>query len=115
MMPSQQKAKKQRCFAEDKLAYKFQKNARRWAGLGISKQQQVYRNRNIALTAKEQTVAAKQQQLAASKEKLNEKEAKLMHTSREKYREADAAKAARQSARRRGQTTSCTPSLAVTS
>ena len=83
MHSSSQKPKGKRVYSQDNMAFKFQKSARRWAGLGISKQQQVYRDRNIALTAK-------QQQLAADAQKLNETKAKLMQVSRNKFREADA-------------------------
>ena len=92
MASSQKKKKKQRCFAQDKFEHKFLKRADRWNGLGFSKQQQVYRDRNITVTAKEQTLVAQQQQLDADRQQLSSEEARLQATARQKFREADAAK-----------------------
>ena len=93
MVPSsQQKGKKPRVFSADKRAYKWQKKAHRWGGMSTSQKQQAYCDRNIAVTAREQTQAAKEQQLAADTEQLNGQREQLMQTSRNKFREADAAK-----------------------
>ena len=80
MTSSQQQKKKQRCFAQDKFEHKFLKRADRWNGLGFSKQQQVYRDRNITVTAKEQTLVAQQQQLDADRQQLSSEEARLQAT-----------------------------------
>ena len=59
------KGKKPRCFSADKMAYKSQKRASRWSGMGATKQQQVRLDAKRELEQKQHAVAAAQRQVAA--------------------------------------------------
>ena len=93
MEPPSQHGKKKRCISKERRSYLQQKDAARGYGMGSSKREQFYRDRDIEHTAKQHTLAAAQQQLAAQQQQLNEECSQLQQTSRNKFREADAAKA----------------------
>ena len=88
-MSSQQKAKKPRCRSGEKR----QRRAEKWNAMSPSKQQQVRIDTKIALATEQQTLAAAQQQLDVDRKDLDDKTAELQHTSRAKFREAEARKA----------------------
>ena len=81
-----QKAKRWKCISKEKLAGHFQKRSQRWNNLSVGKQQQVRFDAKAALESQKDALAAKQQALAADTKRLQQ-------TSRNKFREADAAKA----------------------
>ena len=89
---SKKEGKKPRCFSAEKMAYKKQKKADRWSGMGKTKQQQVRLDAKLALEQERHAVAAAQQQVAAHQQQLIEECSQLQQTSRNKFREADAAK-----------------------
>lgn len=91
--PPSQKAKKKKCISKERRSYLQQKDAARGYGMGSSKREQFYRDRDIEQTAKQHTLAAAQQQVAVQQQQLNEERSQLQQTSRNKFREADAAKA----------------------
>ena len=89
---SKKEGKKPRCFSAEKMAYKNQKRADRWSDMGKTKQQQVRLDAKRELEQKQHAVAAAQQQVAAHQQQLIEECSQLQQTSRNKFREADAAK-----------------------
>ena len=89
---SKKEGKKPRCFSAEKMAYKNQKRAARWSDMGKTKQQQVRLDAKRELEQKQHAVAAAQQQVAAHQQQLIEECSQLQQTSRNKFREADAAK-----------------------
>ena len=91
--PPSQHPKKKRCISKQRRSYVQQKDAARGYGMGSSKREQFYRDRDIEHMAKQHTLAAAQQQLAAQQQQVSVKRDQLMQTSRIKFREADAAKA----------------------
>lgn len=91
-MASKEKMTKMRCISKDKMPYKTKKRSQRWNDMSLGKQQQVRHDAKAALAAQQQARAAAQQKLADEKKALSDKEAELQRTSRNKFREADAAK-----------------------
>ena len=83
---------KKRCISQERRRYLKQKAERRGWGSGSACRETDYRVRMTDLAVKQQAVAAAQQHVAADKQRLIDERTQLMQTSRNKFREADAAK-----------------------